>query len=151
PGFPFEVNTTTELNYSYRGPERAGRVTLFHTTLHHLLHPGGHLPKGAEAEGIEVEWGQQLTPRLKVDTNASYADTVDSRAPGLGQEPNQISPQWLSNVSLLYKPFNKLLFGARWNHIDKRPAGKGYELIDFTITRQDLFAPGLELRFGVKN
>jgi outer membrane receptor for ferrienterochelin and colicins len=155
PGFaaryPFETNATEELNYVYRNSGRVGRVTLFHSMLSDMIRPGGVVVQGdAWAQGGELEWSQELGSRLKAGANLSYAETFDPRVPG-GGGANQVSSKYLGNATLLYHATPNLVVGARLNYIGARIAGKGYSTTDITISRQDLFLPGLGIRAGIKN
>jgi iron complex outermembrane receptor protein len=147
--YPFEVNATTELNYVYRATDMVGRATLFHSTISDMIRPGGFVTPGDTiAKGFELEWTQQVTPAVKVDANLSRTTTEDAR---INFAPNAVSPEWLGNLSLLWRPVAGIVVGGRLNHIGDRPNGDGYDTVDFTASRQDLILPGLDLRAGVKN
>lgn len=151
PQFPFEVNATSEVNYIYRDSGRTGRLTLFRSNISDLLHPGGVTFVGAaRARGIEAEWSQQISPTVKIETNISHATTSDPRAAQAGG-PNSVASGWLGNAAFLLRPMPNVVVGARWNYEGDRVAGRGFSLVDFTVTRQDLFINGLALRGGVKN
>ena len=151
PRYPFETNATSELNYVYRNTGRVGRITLFHSELSDMIRPGGVVVKGdAWAQGAEVEWSQELGSKLKVGSNVSYAETFDPRVPN-GGGANRITPKYLGNATALYRMLPNLILGGRLYYVGDRIAGKGYNTVDLTISRQDLFVPGLGLRAGVKN
>jgi outer membrane receptor for ferrienterochelin and colicins len=154
PRYYFESNATTELNYVYRGAGHVGRITLFREIISNLIRPGGIITDpNAKAEGVEAEWSQQIGVPLKVDTNVSYTETEDPRAPGpsFPRNANLIAPKWLGNLSLLYRPFSGLIIGSHLSHVGERPRGSGFDLVDFTITKQDVGIRGLDLRVGMKN
>jgi len=137
------------LNYVYRGAGRVGRATVYRSDLKRLLRPGGVFFDGqANAEGFELEWTQEVTPRLKVSANTSHVDTTDPRSP---TGHNEVSASWLGNAMLLYHAAHNIVIGGRFNYIGDRGAGAGYDAIDLTVTRQDAFVPGLSLRVGVKD
>jgi len=151
PRYPFEVNATSELNYVYRHSGRVGRVTLFHSKLSDMLRPGGVVVNGdATAEGAELEWTQELGSRVKLGANASFADTFDPRVPN-GGGANRVSSRWLGNTTLLFRAMPTLVFGGRFLYVGRREAGNGFRTIDLSVSRQDLFVPGLALRAGIKN
>ncbi|HEX7193221.1 MAG TPA: TonB-dependent receptor [Thermoanaerobaculia bacterium] len=148
----FETNATTELNYVYRGTDRVGRVTLFRSVLSDLLHPGGVFStKDAKAYGEELEWSQQIASPVKIDANVSHVDTDDPRVSVTHRANDAISPHWLGNLSIFYRPAHALVVGARVHYVGDRPAGSGFHTLDVTASREDLFVRGLELRAGVKN
>lgn len=152
PRYPFEVNATTELNYVYRGTGRVGRATVYSARIRDMIRPGGVVTVGqAEATGVELEWAQQLTSRLKVDTNLSHVDTVDPRVLQPGDQPNPIAGEWLGNVSVLFQPFVRAMAGVQWNHVGDRSGGDGYDQLDLSIAVRDLFVRGLDIRAGLKN
>jgi len=151
PRYPFEVNATTELGYVYRDTGRVGRVTLFNSLLHDMLRPGGVAqPFDARARGIEAEWSQQVTQAVKIDTNISHVNTQDPRNPK-PLTPDTVSSGWLGNVAVLARPMANVIVGARWSYVGDRVAGPGFNLFDVTVSRQELFVPGLALRAGIKN
>ncbi|HEX3109326.1 MAG TPA: TonB-dependent receptor [Thermoanaerobaculia bacterium] len=152
PRYAFEVNATTELNYVYRDAGRVGRLTVFRSEISNMIQPGGVLiPKDAKAVGEEAEWSQQLAAPVKVDANLSHVDTVDPRVSLTRDASNAISPHWLGNLSLFYRPAHSLVIGARYHLVGDRPAGSGFHTLDLTLSREDLFVRGLQVRAGVKN
>jgi outer membrane receptor protein involved in Fe transport len=152
PRYAFEVNATTELNYVYRDAGRVGRFTLFRSVIRDMIQPGGVLiPKDAKAVGEEAEWSQQVAPAVKVDANLSHVDTVDPRVSLTRDTENAISSHWLGNLSLFYRPAHALVVGARYHYVGDRPVGAGFHTLDLTLSREDLFVRGLQIRVGVKN
>jgi outer membrane receptor for ferrienterochelin and colicins len=151
PSYPFETNTTTELHYVYRGALSVARATVYRAVLSDLIRPGGIvLEDDATANGIELEWGRELNASWKMDANLSYVDTSDPRAGAVPQQ-NRIAAPVLGNLSVFYRPFPRVIVTSRWNHVGNPPAGNGYNTIDVTVSRNDLFLPGLSLRAGVRN
>jgi iron complex outermembrane receptor protein len=154
PRYYFETNSTTELNYVYRAAGRVGRVTLFHEIITNMIRPGGVITDpNAKADGVEVEWSQQIGAPLKVDANVSYTETEDPRSAGAGfpTRPDDIAPKWLGNLSLFYRPIHGVVTSAHLSHVGERPRGAGFDLVDFTVTKQDVIRHGIDLRAGLKN
>lgn len=149
PHYPFEVNETRELNYIFKGTNRVLRATLFRTTLNDLLRPGGQtVPGHTKATGFEVEWSQQLAANMKIDANASRATTRDART---GGAPDRAAANWLANLGVTYQPLTGWFVGARVNRVGDRELGPDYDMVDVTLSRQDVFVHGLGVRAGVKN
>ncbi|HKO02138.1 MAG TPA: TonB-dependent receptor, partial [Thermoanaerobaculia bacterium] len=65
--------------------------------------------------------------------------------------PNAVAPKWLGNLALLYRPMHGVILGSHLTHVGERSAGNGFDLVDFTITKQDVGITGIDLRAGVKN
>ncbi|HVR40690.1 MAG TPA: TonB-dependent receptor [Thermoanaerobaculia bacterium] len=152
--YAFEVNSTSELNYVYRSSNSVGRATVFHSVIANMIRPGGFLTDpNAQADGVELEWSQQLAQSLKIDANISYVDTTDPRAvgPGFPERSNPVGANWLGNLSVFYRPMRGLVAAGRLYHIGDREGGKGFDTIDLTISREDAFVRGLDLRAGLKN
>ena len=148
--FEFEYNATKELNYIYRSAGRVARVTLFHSIIRDILRPAGQVTLGtAASRGVELEWDQEVREWLKVSANVTRQKTRDPR--GGPRDINLIAPDWMSNLSLFVRPLAKTLAGVRWNHIGERVDNDGYDTVDFTLSRQDVFFPGFDVRAGVKN
>lgn len=149
PHYPFEVNETRELNYIFKGTNRVLRATLFQTTLNDLLRPGGQtVPGHTKAAGFEVEWSQQLAANVKLDANASRATTHDARVGGV---PDRAAANWLANLGITYQPLTGWFVGARLNRVSDRVIGPDYDMVDVTLSRQDVVVPGLGVRVGVKD
>lgn len=145
--YPFEVNATSEINYVYRGSGAVGRATVFHSVLTDMIRPGGFVTPGrTRADGVELEWTQQLTPAIKLDANVTHLDTEDART---GFVRNIVSSEWLGNLSLLVRPIARTFVGARVNHIGDRSGGDGFDTVDLTVSHLRL--DGLDVRGGVKN
>lgn len=150
PQYPFETNKTTELNYVYRGTGRVARVTLYRTIISKMIRPGGvFLATDARAHGVEAEWAQELSPKVKFTANASHTDTIDPRA--LGGTSNAVSPSWLGNATLLVHAARNVIVAGRFLYAGDRRAGQGYDGFDLTVTQQEVFLPGLSLRVGWKD
>ncbi|HJQ36780.1 MAG TPA: TonB-dependent receptor [Thermoanaerobaculia bacterium] len=151
PRYAFEVNATTELNYVFRAANSVGRATIFRSVISNMIRPGGVLTDpNARAEGVELEWSQQLAPSLKLDANVSYVDTIDPRQPGPGfpERSNPIASPWFGNLSLFYRPLAGLVLGARVSYGADPDLVEGRELADLTVSRE---LRRFSLRAGVKN
>jgi outer membrane receptor for ferrienterochelin and colicins len=152
PRYPFEHNDTTELNYVYKAAGTIGRVTLFRSIISDMIRPGGVVTAGkAVSVGQEVELSRQVTSWLKVDANASHANTQDPRIPGRGTHPDAAAADWMGNLAVYYQPLRDTFVGARLNAVGNRVGGVGYDVFDLTLSRQDLFVRGFGLRVGMKN
>lgn len=155
----FEVNATTELNYVFRRPRTIARATLFHTDLKDMVFGGAAGRFGntreASAEGIELEWTQQISDAVKLIANAAWFETEDNRGPTLAVHESESAPDWMSDVAVLVRPFAETTVSLHWNHVGDRQVvtdvGEGYDVVDLTAGRQNLFGWGLGVRGGVKN
>ncbi len=149
PHYPFEVNATTELNYIFKGANYVFRATEFRTTLRDLLQPGGRtVPGHTSSDGFELEWSQQIAANLKLDANASRATTSDARH---AEAPDPASANWLANVALTWQPLASTFLGSRVDRVADRRTGQDFDLVDFTLSRKDVFTRGLSLRAGIKD
>jgi len=96
---------------------------------------------------------EQIGRPFKLDANVSYVETVDPRIPGPGfpRRINPVSPRWLANVSVFYRPMRGLILGSRFSHAGDRELGHNMDQLDVTLSKEDVFVPGLTFRVGVKN
>ncbi|MEO6324304.1 MAG: TonB-dependent receptor, partial [Thermoanaerobaculia bacterium] len=159
PNLGFEVNGTTELSYVYRRATTVGRATLFTSKIRDMIFVGpGNVfdnTHQARAYGAELEVEQQFGPSLKLQANASWVDSeTDRNATATSIAPSPLA-RLLGNLSVLYRADARTLIAGRWNHVGSRNAAtgdnKGFDPVDLTVTRNDLFIPGLQLRAGIKN
>ncbi|MEO6325443.1 MAG: TonB-dependent receptor [Thermoanaerobaculia bacterium] len=153
-----ESIATTELSYIVRQSDFVGRLTLFHSDLRRMIQPpaapGGEFSNGASARanGVELEWTQELHRALKLSANLSWVDPQDRRA----TRDVLAASEWLGNLSLLAEPLPWLRVAGRWNHVGTRggfdglPAINGYDTVDLTFGLPNV-APDLMIRGGVKN
>jgi iron complex outermembrane receptor protein len=154
----FEVNQTTELNYVYRRPTSTARVTLFRSRLVDMLftnapRPGSANSRAAQAEGVEVEWNQQLAGFLKLLASASWVDTEDNRGPTLAVHESEAAADWTGDLALLAQLGGAGTAAVHWYHVGDRPAlagDHGYDLVDVTFSSADLWR-GLAVKAGVRN
>ncbi len=145
-----ETVDTYELAYIYRRFGTAARIMLFYsdteariTDSRFQTEPTDFLSRGAELE-LELPL---LDNRLKIDGNLSYTDTEDQYS---GQKVSDAS-DWLANVGLIYRPWDKLSFGIQYRYTGPSPDADGYHTADITVTAFDLGIKGLTLSAGVKN
>jgi outer membrane receptor for ferrienterochelin and colicins len=146
---------TTELSYIHRGPQRVARVTLFHTDIDDMIfnRAGQFRNSGsAEANGVETEFEQQLTPAFKWLANVSYADSWTTRNAALAENADAPAAEWLGNLALAWRPVSSLMFSTHLNYVGERnaPVEDEYRLA-LTATAHDVMARGLTLRAGVRN
>ena len=155
----FEVNATTEVNYVYRRPRMVARATVFHSDLKDMVFgglPGGRFgnTRKAQAEGVEVEWSQQVSEAVKVVANVAFVDTEDNRGPTTAVHESESAADWMSDLAVLIRPIEKTIVSLHWNHVGDRQVpvnGDAYNDVALTFTRQDLFREGLSVRAGIKN
>jgi outer membrane receptor protein involved in Fe transport len=152
------VNRTTELNAVYRLPRTAVRGTLFISRIDDMIYAAGPTrfdnSRSGRARGFELEWEQQLTPNLKLQSNVSFTDAEDDRNTERVLTTPGVVAKWLGNLSVLFRATPRLLLAGRATYVGDRSTptdARGYTVVDVAITRNDLFVPGLQLRTGVKN
>ena len=109
----------------------------------------------ANSRGVEVEWEQRLSEKLKWSANLSYADASDTRSQsGLEGTPNGLA-HWLGNVAVVGRPRRDLLVTGHLYRVGARAteAGDvdGYSAIDLSVSAFHLGAKGLTLRASIKN
>jgi outer membrane receptor for ferrienterochelin and colicins len=154
----FEVMDTTELSYLYRRPNAVGRVTLYYSEIDNGIYhaSGGGFDNIVDiySKGVEVEWEQRLGETFRWQANLSYNDTWDGRSTANGHESPGIAA-WLGNLACFVQPAAKLLVTGRLLHVGNRyPSDgplEGYDTVDLTVSRMDLWRDGVTLRVGVKN
>jgi len=157
PDIDFEVNETSELNYVYRRPRLTARVTLFRSEIRDMIFSVPRTPtfangRSARAEGVELEWTQQVTPWLKLLASASRAHTRDNR--GRMSDFHQAAGEsnGMGNLAILLQPAERLLVSSRLFHVGSRDAGPSdpYDLLDCTVTVRRILG-NTDLRVGVKD
>jgi len=156
----FEVMRTTELSYIYRRAKSVARATVYYSRIDNGLYRTGTGNFGnvavIDAKGIELEWEEQLSEMFHWQANLSYNDTSDGRTlTGISDDGSPGVTDWLGNLAIFFKPLPKLVIAGRLLHVGDRysTAGwiDGYDTVDVTISRTDLWQNGLNLRVGVKN
>ncbi len=157
-GLDFEVMDTTELSYIYRRTNAVGRMTLYYSEIDDGIFrkSGGGYGNSVDidSKGAELEWEQKLGQMLRWQANLSYNDTWDGRyAPGGDESPGIAA--WLGNLALFVQPAAKLMLAGRLLHVGDRYTTDsrvpGYDTVDLSVSRTDLWKAGLTLRVGVKN
>ncbi len=153
-----ETIGTAELSYILRAGGTVGRVTLFQSDLRDMVQPSP-IPgrpftndTTSRIRGVEVEWTQQLGPRVKASANVSWVDPEDRRA----TRDVTAAAEWLGNVTLLADVAPWLRLAGRLEHVGTRGGflgtrtTPGYDVVDLTASATKLL-PGLALRAGVRN
>lgn len=153
PSLTFETNATSELNYIYRRADMVVRATLFRAKIGDMIFatPRFTNDRTAQSQGVELEWSQQITPRLKVLANASKFSTEDERDRVGGNSAT--TPDFLATGGILLKPLERLVAGVQWQHVGARNSGAvdAYDVVNVSLTRHDIFVPELDVRAGVRN
>jgi outer membrane receptor for ferrienterochelin and colicins len=159
PAVEFEEVETTDLGYIFRGTNTVARVTVFRSEFSNLRIPPPPYRKGAsaEAEGVELEWEQSFSSRLKLFTNVSWVDPVDRRpTPAAAPRAQSVGfAEWVGNAALLARVRANLLLGLHWNHVGERDLGttteEGYDHVNLTATWHPRKFGKLSVRGGVRN
>ncbi len=155
-----EIVKSTELGYVYKKTKAVGRVTLFHSKFEDMIFPnpppvGFDNNREALAQGVEFEWEQRLTGKLKWSANLSYVDTWDTRGVSGEKQESISSADWLGNISLWARPAQNLLFTGHWYHVGTRSTetndAVGFDTVDLSVNVFHFFTKGLTFRAGVKN
>jgi len=159
-----ETIATTELSYINRVADRALRLTLFYSRLKDHIGPLGppsfefNNAGASEATGVELEWEQQWSHRLKSWFNLSYVNGRGGRTLSSDEANNPHDPvttDWLGNVALFYRPTERMLLTAHWNYVGERHAesitSEAEHRVAVTLSLFDVWTEGLTLRLGVRN
>ena len=151
----FEVNATTELNYVFRRPRTVARATIFHSDLKDMVFgglPGGRFgnTRAASADGVELEWSQQISEKIKLLANVAYVDAEENRGPTTVFHASEAAAEWMSDLALLFRPIAQTVLTLHWNHAGQREVveGDAWNVLDLTATR---FIRSFVVRGGVKN
>lgn len=155
----FEVNSTTEINYVFRRPGMVGRVTVFRSTIDDMIfvsQEGFSNANEARAEGVELEWDQQLSRTMRVIAGLSWVDAEDDRVLGpvraLRDTPS--AAPWLFDVAVIAQPFRDTTVSFHWNWVADRPEPEGatsFGLLDLTFSRDRFLHENLSFRAGIEN
>lgn len=169
----FELNKTSELSYIYRLSDRTARLTAFHSNLDNMFFgrlsanppppppappppPSLHFGNTAQASanGIELEWEQQLSDSFKWNANLSVINARDNRNPQDEDNVAYGSARHLANVSAFYRPLRQLLLTGHWLYVGPRELNDaqigGYNIFDLSLSAPDLWRKW-NLRGGIKN
>jgi iron complex outermembrane receptor protein len=159
PGLDFESIKTCEAEYIYRAGQFIGKLTVFYSEIDNLIYSikdiatnfGSAKSKGAEAE---VNW--KIADSLAFNANLSYTAAQDD----LTGTDFKNSPNWLSNAGLIWQPQTDWTAALNYRHAGKRNRGAndprcesldGYDALNLTLSKNNLFYKGTTLRCGVKN
>ncbi|OQX20530.1 MAG: hypothetical protein BWK80_35660 [Desulfobacteraceae bacterium IS3] len=154
----FESVKTYEAEYVYRSRHFIGKLTLFYSELDNLIYSvkkrsvnfGSATSKGTEAE---INW--KIIDALTINANLSYSYDEDE----ITGTDFKNSPKWLSNAALIWQPKTDWIAALNYRHVDKRNRGPndprepldGYDTLNLTLSRKNLFYKGMTFRSGVKN
>ncbi len=156
----FEVNATRELSYIHRTPGRTLRATAYQSRLSDMIFLDPRIRgfgnvASARADGLELEWSQQLGDRLRLDATLGYVDAEDNRNALLVTAPIGATPQLTGNLALAWRMLERTTLGLAWNHVGDRaaaaPASGEYDRIDLNLVVNGWLHPELDLRLGIDN
>ena len=151
-----------EIGYIYKGLESEWHLTLFRTEMRNITLAGydeeqvyGYRNTNANQQGIELEWKQELSPSVLLDSNISWLHSRDQ----ITQHPLAGSNRLLGNIGLEYRPHTDWQLnvdyrytGSVWRDVnDSRPPLAGYSLLHASLSRQRWFETDTTLRLGVRN
>ncbi len=158
PQLDFESVKTYEAEYIYRGRRFIGKLTIFYSEMDNLIYTVRTLYSNvgsATSRGVESEGSWKIIDTLTVNANLSYADTEDE----LSGTDFKNSLRWLANAALIWQPETDWTAALNYRHIDKRNRGAndprepldGYDTLNLTLSRKNLFYKGLTVRCSVQN
>ncbi|MDH5762963.1 MAG: TonB-dependent receptor [Nitrospinota bacterium] len=159
PNISPSVIDTFEVGHIYRKARTVVRTTLYYSILDKLIEVSGGKYQnsgGATQMGVELEWEQEITSQLKLNSNLTLQETKDRET----NESVEGSANLLANVGVNYRPMNDLMFNVQYRYIGHRhrAAGDGrenlggYNNVDFTANWFKPFGgQGWTLRGGVRN
>lgn len=162
---------TYEAGYIFKTPASDLRLTLFHSTVEHLIvsspvaggngiswqryENSGH----ATFVGGELEAAHRFGRVVTVDANVSYVET-EAEASETGREIRGAA-NWLANLTAAWHMHRRVSLVACAHHVgdSERVAGngdargdfQGYDTVDLVLNLFDLPFTGLTVRAGVKN
>lgn len=152
----FEVNRTSELTWIWRQPQRTLRATAFVADIDDMVFLT--FPRlsfanvaSARAQGVELEWSQQLRPDLKLDAQLSWSDARDNRNPFGVQVDSTSNPDWLGHLGLLWQPGSRDLVALRLQAIGDRVSAGSYQRLGLSWTRQRFLHADVDLQLAVQN
>jgi len=158
PELDFESVKTYEAEYIYRAKPFIGKLTLFYSEMDNLIYSIKKLYSNhgdAASKGAEAELNWKIIDSLKFNANLSYADAEDKTNGGAMKN----SPYWLSNAGLIWQPGTDWTAALNHRHVDKRNRAikdpreslEGYDTLNITLSKNNMFYKGIALRSGVKN
>ena len=160
PGLDSESVDTVEAGYVFNDGVTVFRSTIFYFIVHDLIvvDPvvNQYVNEGKiNSGGLEVEYQQQVTRKIKVDTSLTVMNVEDDvtgeAVPGIANLSG--------NIALLFQPWTDYVFGFQLKAIgdrkreasDVRADLDGYSLLDVTLNIFNLGIRSLNLRTGIKN
>jgi iron complex outermembrane receptor protein len=158
PELDFESVRTYEAEYIYRAGRFIGKFTVFYSEMDNLIYTVRKLYSNmgsATSKGVELEGNWRIIDTLTVNANMSFIDTEDD----LSGNDFKNSPRWLSNAGLIWQPQSDWTAALNYRHVDKRNRVAkdprepldGYDTLNLTLSRKNLFYKGLTVRGGIKN
>jgi iron complex outermembrane receptor protein len=150
---------TYEMGYILKQPRWEGRLILFQSDLADPIVFGddddGFINSAdARLRGVELEYEVRLGPRVKVDANLSYVDTVSRGT----DRPLPGGTDTLANLAVLWRPLDPWTAALQLRYVgdrsrpesDPRDSVSGYAMADLTLSYQRR-GPGFFAHLGVKN
>ncbi|WP_245969568.1 TonB-dependent receptor plug domain-containing protein [Thiocapsa rosea] len=150
---------TYELGYILKQPRWEGRLILFQSDLADPIVFGddddGFINNAdARLRGVELEYEVRLGPRVKIDANLSYVDTVSRDT----DRPLPGGTDTLANLAVLWRPLDPWTAALQLRYVgdrsrpesDPRASVSGYAMADLTLSYQRT-GPGVFAYLGVKN
>lgn len=153
------VIDTFEGGYIYKKAGIVFRSTFFYSVLQDLIEvQGGQYVNsgGATQMGMELEWEQEVTSQLKLNSNLTLVDTKDQDT---GEDVGG-SAHLLANVGINYRPWQEVMFNLQYRYVgsrhrettDSRAKLGGYNNVDLTANWFKPFGGrGWTLRGGIRN
>ena len=150
---------TYELGYILKQPRWEGRLILFQSDLADPIvfgdNDGGFINSAdARLRGVELEYEVRLGPRVKVDANLSYVNTVSRET----DRPLPGGTDTLANLAVIWRPLDPWTAALQLRYVgdrhrtesDPRDSVSGYAMADLTLSYQRS-GPGVFAHLGVKN
>lgn len=161
PDIVSETIDNYELGYIYNDGISIGRATLFYGDLHDLIvidtsaSPNVYINKGEiHIVGTELEYIRKFGRNLKLDSNVTLQKTEDEADDRSIADVANV----LANVGVMYQLGHQYSLAGQYHYVGKRQRAQGdarddlggYQTVDVTVSRRQLFA-GATIRAGVRN
>ena len=159
PNLKSEQLNSFELGYVFNNGITVTRATAFWYELKNLISVDSALrtytnKSEVHARGAELEYGKQLSNKIKLDTNISYIDAKlgnGSRVPGVASITG--------NAGLVWQPLADYALAGQYRYVgsrsreanDTRPMLGSFGIVDLTGSAYNQWFHGLTLRAMVKN
>ncbi len=150
---------TYELGYILKQSRWEGRLILFQSDLADPIVFGdddaGFINSAdARLRGVELEYEVRLGPRVKVDANLSYVNTLSRET----DRPLPGGTDTLANLAVIWRPLDPWTAALQLRYVgdrsrpesDPRDSVSGYAMADLTLSYQR-GGPGVFAHLGVKN